>query len=233
MKAFQKEESRMKRTSFAAVALAIMTSSGLQAQQPPAAAGQPAQSSATQPASAATAASNDAAFVTQMAIAGLVEVQLGKIATQQGYDPDVKAFGQMMVKDHELANKELAQIASGLALALPKEIDEKHRTLVDRLSNLQDMELDRQYMAAMVQAHEELASLLRARTGDQGTSPAAAGGAAAHAAHTGGASPTTGVAAGTAGTSGQQAITQWAAKTLPVVQQHLQRARDLQQKVGK
>lgn len=227
----------MKRTSFAAVSLAIMTS-GLQAQQPPAAAGQPGRPSATSPASAATAPSTDAAFVTQMALAGLVEVQLGKIANQQGYDSDVKAFGQMMVKDHELANKELAQIASGLGLALAKEIDEKHRTLVDRLSNLQDMELDRQYIAAMVQAHEEVASLLRARSGDQGTSPAAAGGAAtagaaAHAAHTGGASPTTGVAAAAAGTGGQQAITQWAAKTLPVVQQHLQRARDLQQKVGK
>lgn len=223
----------MKRTSFAALAIAILTS-GLQAQQPPGG-GQPAPSPSSAAAGAATAPSADGAFVTQMAIAGLVEVQLGKIATQQGSHPDVKAFGQMMVKEHELANKELAQVASGLGLALPKEVDEKHRTLVDRLSNLQDMELDRQYMAAMVQAHEEVASLMRARTGDQGTAQAAAGGAAAaaHAAHAAGPTPTTAMAGGTAGAGGQQAITQWAAKTLPVVQQHLQRARDLQQKVGK
>lgn len=195
----------MKRTSFAALTLAIVAT-GAHAQQPPAGPAPPAPGTTSQPASSAPAALPDAAFVTQMAVAGLVEMQLGKIATQQGSDPDVKAFGQMMVKDHELANTELAQIASRLGLALPKEIDDKHRPLVDRLSNLQDMELDRQYMAAMVQGHEEVASLLRTRTGDRAAAP----------------SP-----------GAQQAITQWAAKTLPVVQQHLQRARDLQQKVGK
>jgi hypothetical protein len=43
--------------------------------------------------------------------------------------PDVKAFGQMMVKDHSQANKELARVASQLNVQLPTDLDEKHNRL--------------------------------------------------------------------------------------------------------
>ena len=45
------------------------------------------------------------AFVNDLTIAGLAEVQLGKLAAERGSNPDVKTFGQMMVKDHTKAAK--------------------------------------------------------------------------------------------------------------------------------
>jgi hypothetical protein len=38
-------------------------------------------------------------FINQMSIAGMAEVQVGMLASERGTDPDVKAFGQIMVKD--------------------------------------------------------------------------------------------------------------------------------------
>jgi predicted outer membrane protein len=42
-----------------------------------------------------------------------------------------------------------------------------------------------------------------------------------------------GKGATTSGAHGEQALTQWAAKTMPVVEKHLERARDIQKKVAK
>lgn len=186
-----------------------------------------------------TASSETREFINQIAIAGLTEVQLGEMASKQASSPDVKAFGQMMVKDHSQANKELARVASQLNVQLPTDLDEKHNSLKTKLSNLQGAEFDREYMDAMVEGHQEVASQLRAHAGNRMTSKSPAG-----------AEPPTGepgAVPGSQGTSkpsasgpetmgttggnqGEAQLAQWASKTLPTVQKHLERARQLQQK---
>ena len=131
----------------------------------------------------------------------------------------------MMVKDHTLAGQELSRIASELKSRTPAQLDQKHRELVDRLSKLRGAEFDREYMTAMVAGHEEVAADLRMRSGNRLTSnePQTAD------------RPVSGTApVGTSGAAlGEEALTQWATKTLPTVQQHLDRARELQAKVSK
>lgn len=149
-------------------------------------------------------------FVDAMAIAGMAEVQLGNLAAQRASNADVKAFGQMMVRDHAKANDELKQAASRLRLEPTTQLDKKHRDVADRLAKLNGAAFDREYIAAMVQGHQDVLTQLQAQTRDR---------------------PTTG--AETARTSApganEEPVTQWAAKTLPVVQQHLARAQQLQQ----
>ena len=178
----------------------------------------------------------------------MAEVQLGKLASERAANAEVKAFGQMMVKDHTAAGNELKQIASGLNAQLPTQLDQKHRDLVDRLSKLQGAAFDDAYMDAMVQGHQEVVAKLTARSGDRATSGSTGGDRAASGStgsdragttatgSSGGASSTTagtGSSSTQASAKGDQALTQWAQKTLPTVQQHLQRARELQQKVNK
>jgi len=163
-----------------------------------------------------TAAPGDAkTFITQMAAGGMAEVQLGRMASQRAANADVKAYGQMMVKDHTQADNELKQVASQMKVALPKQLDQKHRDLAARLSKLKGAAFDREYMNAMVADHEEVATQLRAWSGNAS------------------AANTTGSA--TVGTSGRAQgdgpVMQWAAKTLPAVEHHLEEARSLSQKV--
>src|SRR4051794_21578707 len=61
-------------------------------------------------------ASGPAAFVNEMTAAGLAEITLGELASKHASTDEVKAFGQMMVKDHTQANTDLAQIASRLQI---------------------------------------------------------------------------------------------------------------------
>ena len=158
-------------------------------------------------------------FIMKMAIAGMAEIELGKMATDRAANADVKAFGQMMVKDHSEANEQLAEVASQLNVQMPLQLDRTHRDLVDRLSKHQGARFDQEYMAAMVHGHEEVLNELRARVANRLTSGARPSSR--------GAGPV-----GTAGTQrGEQALTAWAAKVLPTVEQHLLRAREIDQKV--
>ena len=159
-------------------------------------------------------------FINIMAIAGMAEVQLGKVAAERGQDPDVKAFGQMMVKDHTAANDELKQVVSQAGGQLPTQLDVKHRELADRLMKLQGEEFDREYIKAMIEGHEDVADHLLRQVGWIGTSTRDESGVP--------------VAVGTSGSaSGDTSVRFWAMKTLPVVQQHLQRAREIQDKLQK
>ena len=184
-------------------------------------------------------------LIDEMTIAGMAEVELGKLAEARGSKDEVKAFGQMMVKDHSAADAELKRIASQLNLQQPTQIDEKHRELVSRLSKLQGAEFDTAYIEAMVHGHEEVVARLRAIGGSQLTANPSAGDRAAGSTAAAGAAsaqPTDRTApaagSGAVGTSGtaadaQRTMTEWAAKTLPTVQQHLAKAREIAEKVGK
>jgi putative membrane protein len=227
------------------VALALATSGGLVYGQAPA--GQSGQSGGTtqRPSPAAQSGRSDSrSFINDMAVAGMAEVQLGKLAAERAENADVKEFGQMMVKDHSKANDELKQVASQLNVQPTTQLDKKHRDLEDRLSKLQGAEFDREYISAMVQGHQEVASKLRTRAGNRMTSNAPASGerspgsgatAGSPGSQGGSSKPSTsgGQAVGTTGEQGEQALTQWATKTLPTVEQHLERARELQKKVAK
>ena len=206
----------------------------------------------TTPDRASAPRSDSRGFVDEMAIAGMAEVQLGKMAADRAASADVKSFGQMMVADHSKANDELKTVASQLNIQPTTQLDQKHRDLADKLSKLKGAEFDREYMTAMVQGHEEVLRKLQDRAGHQ--SPGSAtpnrggesddpkgrdttrGGPGAQPGQPGATRSSDGAprAAGSpSGGAGDDALTQWAAKAAPTVQRHLERAKDIQQKVAK
>jgi putative membrane protein len=157
----------------------------------------------------------------------------------------------MMVKDHSKAGDELRQIASQLNIQQPAQLDQKHKDLVDKLSMLQSAEFDREYINAMVQGHQEVLGKVRARVEAKVPAPGAATGERPAGEHPAGEHPagagsrdrdiaktkppaqTPGAGDTTGRGHGAAQLTQFAAKMMPTVQMHLDRARELQQKVAK
>jgi putative membrane protein len=99
----------------------------------------------------------DETFASEAAIAGMAEVELGKMATQQGSHAKVKSFGQQMVADHSKAGDELKGIAKSKGMTLPTSLDPMHQATRDRLAKLSGSEFDRAYMDAMVMGHQTVA----------------------------------------------------------------------------
>ena len=97
----------------------------------------------------------DLAFMNDAAPGGMAEVELGKMAASKAQNAEVKAFGQKMVDDHSKANDELKQIAAQKKVMLPPDVLPAHKQLMEKLSKLSGAEFDKEYVAAMVEAHEK------------------------------------------------------------------------------
>lgn len=97
----------------------------------------------------------DDKFVREAASGGMMEVELGRLASQKAASADVKAFGQRMVQDHTKANERLMQVAANKGLTVSKELMPEHRQTRDHLARLSGAEFDRMYMQHMVTDHKK------------------------------------------------------------------------------
>jgi putative membrane protein len=61
----------------------------------------------------------DKTFIMNAAKGGMMEVEWGKLAAQNGQNADVKKFGNRMVTDHSKANSELMALAKEEGVSLP------------------------------------------------------------------------------------------------------------------
>jgi putative membrane protein len=98
---------------------------------------------------------DDERFIKEAAAGGMMEVELGKMAAGKAANDKVKEFGRRMQEDHGKANDQLKSLASDKGVEIPKALEGKHKTTVDRLSKLSGEEFDRQYMRAMIDDHKE------------------------------------------------------------------------------
>lgn len=118
----------------------------------------------------ASMSSQDRKFVMDAAMGGMMEVELGRIAAQQGASEGVKQFGQRMVDDHSKANTELMSLASSKGITLPTALDDKQRREVTKLSAMSGAEFDRAYIKRMVSDHKKKLSTFE-RESTRGVDP--------------------------------------------------------------
>jgi putative membrane protein len=138
-------------------------------------------------------------FIKDAASVGMMEIQLGRVAQDNGNLPEVKSFGDRMVLEHSHAGQELNAIAAQRNLVLPVQLERKHILMIARLSKLAGMEFDRKYMQTMVKNHLNSIALFK-KALKKVKDPD---------------------------------LRAWTAATLPVLQEHLQMAQEVVQKLGR
>lgn len=144
----------------------------------------------------------DRNFVEEALSAGMAEVELGRMAQQRAADAEVKQFADMLVRDHSQAGDSLKQLAQQHSIPARGELEERHRDLIDRLSNLKGADFDREYMDAMIDSHEDMVGHLQTRASED---------------RFGG---------------NQASLNQWAANALPTTRRHLEDARRLRDRLN-
>lgn len=165
----------------------------------------------------------DKNFVNDQLADGMAEVELAKLAKDHAASADVKQFAQMMIDDHTRAGDQLKQIASSASIPTDVNVDNKHKDLMDKLSKLNGSDFDKEYMSAMVDDHQDAVSDLRSRvdenrsasdrlTGKNPENPAA-------------------VKPEQADNRVTMNINEWAANTLPNIERHLDRAKEIKDSV--
>jgi putative membrane protein len=102
----------------------------------------------------------DRTFVRALALGGLAEVDLAKLAAQKATDTAVKDFAERMIKDHGEANDRLASLAKANGIALPDQLDSEQRSMRDRLRQAGRAEFDHAYIRGQITDHQKTVQLL-------------------------------------------------------------------------
>jgi len=97
----------------------------------------------------------DQKFAMDAAKGGMMEVDLGQLATQKAASQAVKDFGQRMVTDHGKANQQLQQIASQKGMSLPTALPADMKQEREKLAGTSGAEFDKMYMSHMLKDHEK------------------------------------------------------------------------------
>jgi putative membrane protein len=98
----------------------------------------------------------DADFAVKIADAGMLEVELGRLALKNASSPKVKEFAQMMIDDHSKNNAELMEAAKKKNITLPAGLSDKCQKKYSELSEKKGKDFDKDYMSAMVDGHQEV-----------------------------------------------------------------------------
>ncbi|WP_397453663.1 DUF4142 domain-containing protein [Pseudomonas sp. NA-150] len=99
-------------------------------------------------------AAQDDDFVEDASAKGVAEVEAGKLAQEKDSSADVKAFADMMVKDHTQANIKLKSIAASKKLKVSDsaQLMDKAKSMILELRNSKPF--DKAYANNQVKAHE-------------------------------------------------------------------------------
>jgi putative membrane protein len=96
----------------------------------------------------------DSAFIREALAGNLLETGLGNLALQKGVNPAVKQFGQQMITDHTAMQKQWNALVSTNRLPITAVLNPTQQQQASQLGTLSGAEFDRQYMATMVQDHQ-------------------------------------------------------------------------------
>jgi putative membrane protein len=105
-------------------------------------------------------------FALQASKRGAAEIALGTLAAARAQNRKVKQFAQTMVRDHTDGFNKLEQAVVLLGGRVSAELPDESEELVATLKTLSGAAFDREYMAAMVDAHQEMRGMVTGRIND-------------------------------------------------------------------
>jgi putative membrane protein len=95
----------------------------------------------------------DAQFIAAQLENNMAEVLAAQRALEHSQNASVRGFAQKMITDHNYAQSTLEPIASMHHIQPPTTLSDRHREMLDRLSQLSGPAFDREYVNSMVNEH--------------------------------------------------------------------------------
>lgn len=117
-----------------------------------------------------TVRENEAEFATNAADASLAEINLANLAISKTNNADVKAYANMMLKDHGAANDELMALAKSKNVNLPMSMSSVHQKQRDELAEKSGSEFNKAYLDLMEKEHVKVLAFME-HEAREGTDP--------------------------------------------------------------
>jgi len=101
-------------------------------------------------------------FVRKASEEGMMEIKLADLALDKSMNEDVRRLATQLKQDHGKANSDLMNIAIGMSILPPKELDSDYLAMISDLSNKTGVAFDAAYTGVMVSAHARAVDLFTA-----------------------------------------------------------------------
>jgi putative membrane protein len=101
------------------------------------------------------ATDGDKKFLATAAQSEVNEIKLGQLAEQKASSPDVKAFAQKMFTEHKQMSASMQPFVESWGLTPPTDLDDDHKDVYKRLSDLSGADFDKEYISQMVSDHSK------------------------------------------------------------------------------
>src|SRR3954462_2909828 len=89
-------------------------------------------------------------FLTEAVEGNYAEVEMGKLAQQNGESGDAKSFGQMLVADHSNANDKAMQAAKQMNINAPSGPNAKQKADANKMAKMKGAAFDKMFAQHMV-----------------------------------------------------------------------------------
>lgn len=144
-----------------------------------------------------------AEFVQKAATGNMFEIRSSQLAASRSENGSIREYARTLIADHRKMGQELGAAAGDATL--PTELDQQREQMLTRLEQASGGQFDRRFIRMQIRAHQEAVSLYRNYTNRSERST-------------------------DSGRQTQNAtLHQYAAKYLPILQDHLQTARELRE----
>ncbi len=100
-------------------------------------------------------ADQDKQFVMQASLSDYTEITFSQLALQKSTNPQVKAYAQKMITDHQKLEAEMKPGADKLGVTPATALDADHQQKYDAMGQLSGADFDKQYMTAMDTDHHK------------------------------------------------------------------------------
>ncbi len=100
---------------------------------------------------------DDAELLKEIALGGMMQLELSKVAAASGESEDVKMIASAEVEEQMIVGAKVKEIAAAGGVTLPGEPDDDTREAVAELKGKKGLELDRHYLEVSgIKGHEKL-----------------------------------------------------------------------------
>lgn len=103
-------------------------------------------------------------FMNEAALAGIMEIELGKLAGQKATNPKIQDYAKMMVKDHTKIAEKLKKLADDKKMILPTVLPQADQDHIAELQKMPVNEFERHYIGMMVKDHIKALDLFKSAT---------------------------------------------------------------------
>ncbi len=95
----------------------------------------------------------DKQFITMASQSDLTEITLSKLALTKSSNPQVKAYAQKMITDHDHLEGQMKPFADQMGVPPATALNAEHQQLLTQLQGLSGADFDKQYISDMDTSH--------------------------------------------------------------------------------